>query len=167
MLGAGTASAASPIYCALYAKEYAKHAAAESQGSLSPERVHDRAYYKCLNMDDEPMLPTAYAEPEGGGVGGPFVEEEGSAASFGEAETDTPSVDATAIDEAIVQETAVLEADPPPAKSAKRSGKWSGSGLAMGSPEWKSWCARHFPKSFDPKTGTIIPLKTGKRTVCR
>jgi hypothetical protein len=37
----------------------------------------------------------------------------------------------------------------------------------MGSAEWKNWCAQHFPKSFDPKTGTIIPLKTGKRTLCR
>jgi hypothetical protein len=165
MLGTGAASAASPIYCALYAKEYAKHAAAESQGSLSPERVHDRAYYKCLNMDDEPVLPTAYAEPDSG-VGGPFVEEEGSATPFiEEMEADKPVVDATAIDESIVQQTAALEPDQPVVR--KRTGKRRGSGFAMGSPEWKNWCAQHFPKSFDLKTGTIIPLNTGKRTLCR
>jgi len=165
LLGTGAASAASPVYCALYAKEYAKHAAVESQGSLSPDRVHDRAYYKCLNMDDEPVLPTAYAEPEGGGVGGPFVEEEGSAApAFGDLSADRPVVDATAVNETIVQQTAALAPDEP---VVKRSGKRSGSGFAMGSPEWKNWCATHFPRSFDAKTGTIIPLKTGKRTACR
>ena len=162
MLGTGAASAASPAYCALYAKEFAKQAAVESQGSLSPDRVHDRAYYKCLNMDDEPALPTAYADPTNGGIGGPFVEEEGSAAPF----VEDVAVDATVIDEAIVKQTAALEVDPPPA-TTKRTGKRRGSGLAMWSPEWKDWCARHFPKSFDPKTGTIIPVKTGKRTACR
>jgi hypothetical protein len=164
MLGTGAASAASPVYCALYAKEYAKQAAAESQGSLSPERVHDRAYYKCLNMDDEPVLPTAYAEPEGG-VGGPFVEEEGSTAPFlEEMEADKPAVDATAINETIVQQTAALEPDQP---VRQRTGKRRGSGFAMWSPEWKNWCAQHFPRSFDAKTGTIIPLNSGKRTLCR
>jgi hypothetical protein len=164
MLGTGAASAASPVYCALYAKEYAKQAAADSQGSLSPDRVHDRAYYKCLNMDDEPMLPTAYADEPASGVGGPFVEEEGSAGSLVEdVAVDAPVVDATAVDETIVKETASLE----PSVVPKRNGKRSGSGFAMGSPEWKNWCAQHFPKSFDPTTGTIIPLKTGKRTACR
>jgi hypothetical protein len=74
-------------------------------------------------------------------------------------------VDATAIDETIVEQTAALEPDEPVVR--KRSGKRRGSGFAMWSPEWKNWCAQHFPKSFDPKTGTIIPLNTGKRTLCR
>ena len=89
------ASAASPVYCALYAKEYVKHAAAESKGSLSPGRVHDRAYSKCLNMDDEPLLPTAYAEPPEA-VGGPFVEEEPSAPPVAKTTTaDAPAASTT------------------------------------------------------------------------
>jgi hypothetical protein len=160
-LSVSTASAASPAYCALYAKEFLKHAAVDSQGSLPPTLIHDRAYHKCLNLDDEPLLPTAYSDPTIDGVGGPFAVEEGSA----EIVVDNPTVEATAVKASVVETTAALEADPAPVR--KRTGKWSGSGFAMWSPEWKSWCAEHFPKSFDPATGTIIPLKTGKRTECR
>jgi hypothetical protein len=45
----------------------------DSQGSIPPSRIHDRAYHKCLNMDDEPLLPTAFADPGTGGTGGPFA----------------------------------------------------------------------------------------------
>jgi hypothetical protein len=158
-LGAGTASAASPAYCALYATEFARHAAFDSQGSLPPELIHDRAYHKCLNLDDEPVLPTAYTDPMTDG--GRFVLDQGSADTGGD---DTFAAEPVA-DEPKVQETAALESDPQPTE--KRTGKWSGSGYAMWSPEWKAWCAEHFPKSFEPATGTIIPYKTGVRSECR
>jgi hypothetical protein len=72
-LGAGTASAASPTYCALYAKEFAKLAIAEGMAGIAQQRIHKRAYHICLNTDDEPALPTSYAEATSSGTGGPFV----------------------------------------------------------------------------------------------
>ena len=146
---AGAAWAASPVYCALYAKEFVKHAAVESQGSVPPSRIHDRAYHKCLNMDDEPLLPTAYAEPASDGTAGPFSLVEGA---------DDPAAGASRDSE--VEGTAA--SDPEPAPDGAPS-----SGHAMWSPEWRAWCSEHFPNSFDPKTGTIVPYKTRVRTVCR
>jgi len=146
---AGAVWAASPVYCALYAKEFVKHAAVESQGSIPPSRIRDRAYHKCLNMDDEPLLPTAYADPGSDGTGGPFSLVEGS----------NQSVDNAA--ESAVK--AAAEPGPEPAPDSSRRG----SGYAMWSQEWRAWCSQYFPNSFDPKTGTIVPYKTGVRTVCR
>jgi hypothetical protein len=164
-LGAGAASAASPAYCALYAKEFARHAAFDSQGSLPPDLIHDRAYHKCLNLDDEPVLPTAYTDPATDG--GRFVLDEGSAdtALNDSFAAEEPVADEPVADEPKVEQIAALEADPQPVE--KRTGKWTGSGYAMWSPEWKAWCAEHFPKSFNPATGTIIPYKTGVRSECR
>jgi hypothetical protein len=161
----GSASAASPAYCALYAKEYARQATAESQGSLSPTHVHDRAYSKCLNMDDEPPLPTAYVDPQQDGIGGPFVEE-GSIAA--EPEVVAPEVVAAEPDAPKENlEQANWNEMAQPAAKPKRTGKWSGSGFETGTPEWKNWCQEHFPNSFDPETGTIVPSATGVRTACK
>jgi hypothetical protein len=163
-LGAGAASAASPAYCALYAKEFARHAAFDSQGALPPELIHDRAYHKCLNLDDEPVLPTAYTDPTTDG--GRFVLDQGSADSgLDDTFAAEPAVDEQVAEEPKAEQTAALESDPQPAR--KRTGTWSGSGYAMWSPEWEAWCSEHFPKSFDPATGTIIPYKTGVRSECR
>jgi len=145
---AGAVWAASPVYCALYAKEFVKHAAVESQGSIPPSRIHDRAYHKCLNMDDEPLLPTAYADPGSGRTGGPFSLVEGS----------NEGVENAA-------KVAGVKAAAAPGPEPESSG--SSSGHAMWSQEWRAWCSEHFPNSFDPKTGTIVPYKTGVRTVCR
>ena len=82
-----------------------------------------------------------------------------------DATAEAPTVDATVIDEAMVKRTAATE-DDPPAASARRTGRWRGSGYATWSPEWRDWCAEHFPNSFDPKTGTIMPYKTGVREPC-
>jgi hypothetical protein len=162
----GSAPAASPDYCAVYAKEVARQALPANEGTPSADRIHDRLYHKCLNMDEEPALPTAYTETPPDGVGRSLVEDGESAASILEdAAAEAPTVDATAIDEAMVKRTAAIEDDRPEAP-AIRKGRWRGSGYAMGSPEWKNWCAEHFPKSFDPRTGTVIPLKTGIREPC-
>lgn len=147
---AGAAWAASPVYCALYAKEFVKHAAVESQGSIPPMRIHDRAYHKCLNMDDEPLLPTAYADPGSEGADGLFSFVEGA---------NEPTEKATK--RSAVETSAAPGPELPPDSSGRSSG------YAMGSPEWRAWCSQHFPNSFDPKTGTVVPYKTGVRTICR
>src|SRR5690606_23976201 len=88
LLAAGAASAASPGYCALYAREYAASKisapiAGDAVGAL--QRVQDQSYYRCLNQDVEPAFPETSAyfgadvdEIFGGGIGGPFAQiEEG------------------------------------------------------------------------------------------
>ena len=67
--------------------------------------------------------------------------------------------------------TSPLTGNPDRAKPAAKprvasGGKFRGSGLAPWTPEWRAWCAEHFPNSFDPKTGTIVPYD-GTRTLCR
>jgi hypothetical protein len=157
--GAGTAWAASPTYCALYAKEFVKHAAVDSQGSIPPSRLRDRAYHKCLNMDDEPLLPTAYADPGNDGTGGPFaLVEKAYAPAADERGGDTAAKPA-------IEDTAAVQPEPAPIMAQKNT--QTRSGRAMWSPEWRAWCSQHFPNSFDPKTGTIVPYKTGVRTICR
>jgi hypothetical protein len=159
---AGAASAASPAYCALYAKEYARQAMSDSQGSLPETHVHDRAYSKCLNMDDEPPLPTAYVDPAQDGIGGPFVPvEEGSAGEVPAVVVEAPVAPRQDLEQTSWNEMAV------PAAKPKRTGKWTGSGYPTGSPEWKAWCQEHFPNSFDLETGTIVPSATGVRTACK
>jgi hypothetical protein len=167
-LTASAAPAASPDYCAVYAKEFAKQAVSANEGKLSADLIHDRLYHKCLNMDENPPLPAAYTEARRDGVGRSLVEGSESATSIlNDATAEAPTVDATAIDEAMVKRTAAIEGDEPKAPAKRqRQGRWRGSGYAMWSPEWRNWCAEHFPKSFDPKTGTVIPLKTGTREPC-
>ena len=53
-VGTGTAFAASPAYCALYAREYATQF---SDGSGTNQRIQDQAYYRCLNLDEDPEFP--------------------------------------------------------------------------------------------------------------
>ncbi len=151
----GSAVAAPPDYCAVFAKEYAEKALADIEGTLSAGQVRDRLYHKCLNMDEEPALPTAYAEPQ----------KALADSILKDATADTPTVDVTAIDEAMVKRTAAIEDDRRPT-GTRRTGKWRGSGYAMGSPEWRNWCAEHFPNSFDPETGTIMPYESGVREPC-
>ena len=159
---AATAMAASPDYCAIYAEELMKYARPATSGGLTVEHIHDRLYHKCLNMDEEPALPTAYAEtPPDSTRGSPAVSDQSVASILQDAEAKSPTVDATAIDETIVKQTAAIE-DPP----VTRKGKWRGSGYARWSPQWRDWCAEHFPNSFDPQTGTIIPYKTETREPC-
>lgn len=157
IFGGGAALAASPTYCALYAKEFVKHATGDSQGPVPTDRTHDRAYHKCLNMDDEPVLPTAYfdADADADGVGGPFVADEGSIDSgTGDGDLGGGTM-------------AAAEPDPRPVKLQKSSGKWRGVGLPAGSPELRAWCEEHYPNSYDPDTGTVVPYDTGVRTACR
>ena len=65
-----SAWAASPAYCALYAREFARLAAAAPVTPDTPDALlarQDQAYYRCLNLDEEPRLPSAsaYFRPDG------------------------------------------------------------------------------------------------------
>jgi hypothetical protein len=44
---------------------------------------------------------------------------------------------------------------------------YHGSGKAPWTAEWKAWCARNFPNSWDPDTGTILNYGAGRRELCR
>ena len=108
-----SAASASPDYCAVYAKEFAEQALSATKDDLNADLVHDRLYHKCLNMDEEPALPTAYTETGSGDVGRLLADDGQSAASILEdATAEAPTVDATVIDEAIVKRTAATEDDP-------------------------------------------------------
>lgn len=158
IFGGGAALAASPTYCALYAKEFVKHATVDSQGPVPTDRTHDRAYHKCLNMDDEPVLPTAYFDADGEGageVGGPFVADENK--------TDIGTGDGDLGGGAM----ASFETGPKPATREQPTTEWVGVGLPAGSPELRAWCEEHYPNSYDPDTGTVVPYDTGVRTACR
>jgi hypothetical protein len=157
------AEAAAPAYCALYAREYANQFTnAAGQPAGAEQRIQDEAYYKCLNMDQEPELPSTSAysgtDLDATAEGGPLEPLPPDALAVTEPQGDAggDAVDAPA---------AVTD-KPKPAAPPKR--KYTGSGLVAWSPEWKTWCGTHFPRSFDEKTGTIIPADgSGKRVFCR
>ena len=143
VLSAAGAAAAAPDYCALYAREVAR-LTADANTVAALQRAQDQAFYKCLNMDEDPPLPdqSAYADDAGDG------------AIVGEG-------DAMVGDEVVEPPAATR---PAPTRTAKVA-KFKGSGLKRWSAEWKAWCAEHYPNSFDPKTGTVLPYD-GKRTMC-
>ena len=140
-MSAAGAAAAAPDYCALYAREVAR-LAADANTIAALQRVQDQAFYKCLNMDEDPPLPDESAYADGPGDG----------AIFGEGD-------------AMVGDEVVEPAPKATATRTAKAGAFKGSGLKRGSAEWKAWCAEHYPNSFDPKTGTVLPYG-GKRTIC-
>lgn len=79
----GTAMAASMEYCERYAQETLTVLTAAGMANESPQLVRDRAFYECLNMDDEPPMPSALA----GGEPATRAIEQGSA------EADEPAVE--------------------------------------------------------------------------
>ncbi|CAN5205725.1 hypothetical protein BH10PSE9_BH10PSE9_07110 [soil metagenome] len=160
---AGAARAAAPAYCALYAREYANQfTAAAGQPAGAERRIQDEAYYKCLNMDQEPELPSTSAysgtDLDATAKGGPLEDLPTNSVAATEAQGD-----------ADMDETTPLTPSPAkPKVNTPPKRKYYGSGLAAWSPEWKSWCQAHFPNSFDEKTGTILPSNGGgKRVFCR
>jgi len=155
---AGAARAAAPAYCALYAREYANQfTTAAGQPSGAEQRIQNEAYYKCLNMDQEPDLPptSAYSgtDLDATARGGPLEDLPTNSVAATEAQSDPAA-------------GTITPAKPKLSTPPKR--QYYGSGLAAWSPEWKSWCQAHFPNSFDEKTGTILPSNGGgKRIFCR
>lgn len=185
-LGVGAASAASPTYCALFAKEFVKRTAADRLEGVTRQRVQSRAYHKCLNRDDEPLLPMHYAAP-----GAAVATDDDAAGDKPPLPPKKAAVQEPKAEAAPANKTASLEPTPKPAAESgeeeptstmgrvvdvmrswwKRPPSVSaqvlgGSGLTMWTPNWERWCKKHFPNSFDPKTGTVVPRDTGVRTRC-
>ena len=152
-LASEPAAAASPAYCALYAREYANQMVQEGAPAGMAVRVQDQAYDRCLNQDDDPALPTAsaYFGADVDGQGGSLEPISQGDISEGD-EVAAPARSAPAATKV--------------AASTQRTGRRRGSGLAAWTPEWAAWCAKHFPNSFDPQSGTIVPYKTYQRRFC-
>jgi len=163
-----TAEAASPAYCALYAREYANqfsNAIGKPEGSES--RIQDEAYYRCLNQDEDPAMPATSAyfgtEVDAGNVGGPLEE-----VPVGEGDA-TPPDELDTVEEAKAAGEPQPEPAAEPAETKKvvkvRPGYTSGA--EAGSAEWLAWCKSKFPNSFDAKTGTILPYGSKTRQPCK
>lgn len=154
-LAADTAVAASPAYCALYAREYANQVVQPNAAPGMHVSVQDQAYYRCLNKDEDPVLPATSAyfgtDAEGIGLADPTVPVELMDENLGGGEGDVSGVD-----EVVVEE-------PPP---ALRKGLHRGSGLVAWSPEWVAKCKNYYPNSFDPEDGTVLPYSATKRRLC-
>ena len=166
LAAAGAAMAAPPAYCALYAREYANQfALAAGEQPDSEPKIQDEAYYRCLNMDQEPEMPTTSAyygtSVDTGAEGGPLEPVAGSAAPA-TAETAPPAASNAAAPAATAPaKPATKTADSTPSTHSYTGGKtpWS--------PEWLAACRKYFPNSFNEKDGTILPFGTNKRVFCR
>ena len=132
----GTAMAASMEYCERYAQETLSVLTAAGMAKESPQLVRDRAYFECLNMDDEPPMPSALTAG---------LEPDAAAIEQGSAEADEPAIE-------------IAGREP-----ARKRGR---SRLEPGTAKWRDWCREHFPNSFDEDTGTIVPSATGRREQC-
>ncbi len=139
-----TALAASPAYCALYAREYA-HQSTPFGAASGTASVEDVAYYRCLNSDQEPPLPRGSAYF--GTSIGRYPVDTGESNPSQNSDDDPHRIASTA--------STILAARP-----------LGRSRLTPGTAEWTDWCSSHYPNSFDPNTGTIVPSDTGKREFC-
>lgn len=165
------ALAASPAYCALYAREYATSrigAPVTSEDASAVQRVEDQAYYRCLNQDEAPQFPTTsayFGQPlediagEGTGQGGPFqaLEIHPKGKMPGQS---TPADTATADNTGT--------SSPPPAAKPTRVAAAAVTNTRLApkqwTPEWVSWCKAHY-RSFDEGTGNVLTL-TGVKKLC-
>ncbi len=138
------ACAASPTYCALYAREYA-HQSGPLGADPGTPKVEDLAYSRCLNSDEDPPLP------QGSAYFGTVVGRE-----HGYAGDPAQSQELTHASQQIAGASSTTDSDRPSGRSR----------LTPGTAEWTEWCSSHYPNSFDPDTGTIIPSATGMREFC-
>ncbi len=182
----GAALAAPPAYCALYAREYANQfALAAGEKPDSEPKIQDEAYYRCLNLDQAPEMPTTSAyfgtSVDTAGQDGQQEPVTGSAAP----DTNQPvPVTASAAAPAVSAnaDTAAAGASAPPAadtaaapqpKPATRTADSTPSthsytgGKKPWSPEWLAACRKYFPHSFNEKDGTILPYGSNKRVLCK
>jgi hypothetical protein len=151
-LATDMASAASPAYCALYAREYANQMVQEGAPAGMTVSVQDQAYYRCLNQDEGPALPAASAY-FGTDIGGP----EDSVATISQG-------DASEGDEVPV--SADSGPKPKAVAAAASSSTTRRGNLPNWSPEWVAKCKKYYPNSFDPKTGTVLPYHASSRRMC-
>ncbi len=169
------ASAASMAYCETWADRVAANSP-EAGDATGRKAVRDKSYFDCLNMDEEPPLPAVAQELYIDQSGSPFKTLEvppveaapGSAPTFAaprEAAVEEPASEQPVAqgdsDDGDVTGTVETEA------TGEDDGQGRGSGKPRGSPEWAEFCAKYYPKSFDPQTGTVVPVKIGRRVPCR
>ena len=152
-----SAPAASPAYCALYAREYANQMVEVGAPAAMAAGVQDQAYYRCLNQDEEPALPTASAY---------FGADIGDAA--GGSPSTIPQGDISPEDEAAISADPAASAPEPPARAVTASSQSTGrrGDLVDWSSEWVAKCKKYYPNSFDPETGMVLPYSASKRRFC-
>lgn len=171
LAAASPASAASPAYCALYAREYAGARVGSpvtTEDASALQRVEDQAYYRCLNQDEAPQFPATSAyfgaplediTGEGTGAGGPFqalqVAPRGKTSGQAGASTAAPQNDSSGAGKT----TEVAGILTPPAPLARKGGHG-----VQGSPEWVSWCKAHY-RSFDEASGYVLTF-SGDKKMC-
>jgi hypothetical protein len=147
------ASEAVQAACALYAREYANQMVQEGAAPGMTVSVQDQAYYRCLNRDEEPAMPTASAYFGADLIGGPAL-----LAPIAEGDISVND-----------EEPVAPKPRPAPAvvtATAGQTSPGSRSRRVPWTPEWVAWCSSHFPNSFDLKNGTVIPYKTNRREFC-
>ena len=150
--------AASPAYCALYGREYAEariSSPSTTDAIAALERLEDQAFYRCLNMDEEPELPQTsvyYGAPLEDIIG--EVAEGDASAGDETPDTVDPTLPAT--------QGAAPATKAAPAIVASSAATSRGTKLQPWTPEWQTWCAAHY-RSFDPKSGMIQPFDGPKR----
>jgi hypothetical protein len=212
------ASAASPEYCAHYAREYAIDTVQPAAAIGLRQSVEDRAYYRCLNQDEDPPLPTASAyydpselrarvsstppsplrgqvqpdpprnssatakqstiasQPQATKLAVPPAQQTG--ASVAKSSPDRMPVDPVVTGSTGSAPRATYSIVPPWLRPTARTADvaaapakptYKGSGLQPGTAEWAAWCAKYFPRSWDPETGTVVhgSTTTGERVLCK
>ena len=138
------------------------------------QRVEDQAYYRCLNQDEDPPLPQASASLAG--VSAPVaIVPRSTLKGEGPTEIKPESVEAKVIETPTMNRpkpegtaaTAAGTRNPLPAKSG--GAVYRGSRLPPWTAEWAEWCAKYFPRSWDPVTGTVVhgSTTTGERVLCK
>jgi hypothetical protein len=164
-LGMSPAAAASPAYCALYAREYAAARIGmpvPGDAAGAQQRVEDQAYYRCLNQDEAPQFPSTsayFGAPLSDIIGtddGPFqaVQAKKTAVATAKAVTAPAAAAGTA-----AQPTEVADAAPTPPVAVATHGAptpWT--------PEWVTWCKAHY-RSFNETTGYVLTL-THEKKMC-
>ena len=156
--GAATPSpAASPEYCAFYAREYALQFSFGPDEAQTEREILNQAYYRCLNQDEEPALPehSAYSGSE-------LDAGQGEAPAVAEGDADYDEADEVDEPEAIAE---AADEPEPTVTLVQRETRISRSGLEAWTSAWRTWCQKHFPNSFDPETGYVTPY-SDKRRFC-
>ncbi len=143
------AMAASPDYCTVYAQ-----ASADPKGSASAsaadtetlQRVYDKAYFECLNADDEPAMPEEFVARSAEEL---VSEGDTDAGDLAETTEVKPKIEVKP--KAEVKKVAT-KATKSSSASASRKGKRWNSGFPVGTEGWKAWCKQNY-RSFDEATG--------------
>lgn len=166
----GAAFAAEPAYCALYAREYAVDTVQPTAAIGMLQSVQDQAYYRCLNQDEEPQLPRPPSSSSYFSTDlAPPSSTVAAVASGDQVEAPTAPASVSPAPVALAPVAPAVQPKTVAAGTLQSPAVYHGSGLTAGTPEWQAWCAKSFPNSWDPKTGTVIHQSspTHERVLCK